>query len=180
MMKTTMTMTSRISGMLLGFLAASAAFAATPAPIEVALKNGKGEDAGTVKLTEVKDGVLLSIRASDLTPGKHGIHFHESGKCEGPDFKSAGSHFNPSKKHHGAENPQGPHLGDLPNLNVGADGKSVSEIKAPGVTLVSGANALLAKGDAAFVIHAKADDLKSDPSGDSGDRVVCGVIKSTH
>jgi superoxide dismutase, Cu-Zn family len=142
-----------------------------------ALKNAQGQPAGTATFTQSGGFVQMKLKATGLTPGKHGIHVHETGKCEGPDFKSAGGHFNPHGRQHGALNDAGTHAGDLPNLSVGADGTATLQATLHGVTLERGAaNSLLDKDGAALVIHAREDDQKSDPAGNSGDRVACGVI----
>ena len=119
------------------------------------------------------------MKVSNLTPGDHGIHIHNVGKCDGPDFKTAGGHFNPTSAHHGIHNAQDPkpHLGDLANLTVKPDGRASASFILSGVTLSDGANSLFHDGGTAIVIHAKADDLMSDPSGNSGDRIACGVIE---
>jgi len=145
-------------------------------PVTVELKNASGEKIGTALLTQTKKGVLLSIEVSKLSPGQHGIHFHEKGDCKGPDFKSAGGHFGAEGKEHGLDNPKGPHGGDLPNLVVKEDGTATAEMTTQRVTLKSGKNSLLKPGRASLIIHAKLDDQKTSPSGDSGDRIACGVI----
>jgi len=161
---------------LLAVLAAAPA-AAADATATAALKDAKGQSVGTATFTEVGGVVKLKVSASGLTPGNHGIHVHEKGKCEGADFKSAGAHFNPHGKQHGTDNEQGTHAGDMPNLEAGADGKAALQTVLHGVTLERGAaNSLLDADGAAVVIHAKADDQKTDPSGNSGDRVACGVV----
>ena len=142
------------------------------------LKNSQGETIGTAILSQSGEGVKVTLEASKLTSGPHGIHFHENGKCDGPDFKTAGSHFNPTKKEHGLDNPKGSHAGDLPNLAVGKDGRVKTEFKSTGVTLKKGEHSLLKEGGTSLVIHAKADDEKTSPSGASGDRIACGVIIS--
>lgn len=151
-----------------------------PAPARHAaaqLVDARGRPAGTARLTEAGGQVSLELNAVGLTPGQHGIHIHEVGRCERPDFKSAGNHFNPHGRQHGTENPKGAHAGDLPNLVASEDGMASAEMKLAGVTLAAGAaNSLLDADGSALVIHAKADDAKSDPSGNSGDRVTCGVI----
>lgn len=146
--------------------------------LRVDLIDAKGESVGTAELTEEENGVLVNVKAENLPEGPHGFHFHEAGKCEAPDFETAGGHFNPTDAEHGLENDKGPHAGDLPNLEVGKDGKVEEEFVAENVTLKAGeANSLLKEGGTALVIHAEADDGKTQPSGDSGDRIVCGVIQ---
>lgn len=137
-----------------------------------------GNSVGVAKLTEEEDGVRVKVNVTGLPEGMHGFHFHEIGKCEAPDFESAGSHFNPTGADHGLENESGPHAGDLPNLEVGADGAVDEEFLAELVTLASGQdNSLLREGGTALVIHAEADDGKTQPSGNSGDRIACGVVQ---
>jgi superoxide dismutase, Cu-Zn family len=146
--------------------------------LRVDLIDAKGESVGTAELTEEENGVLVNVKAENLPEGPHGFHFHEAGKCEAPDFETAGGHFNPTDAEHGLENDKGPHAGDLPNLEVGKDGKVEEEFIAEHVTLKAGeANSLLKEGGTALVIHAEADDGTTQPSGDSGDRIVCGVIQ---
>ena len=153
------------------------AAAATPKPIEVTLKSAKGHKVGSVKLTQTPHGVLLQGEVSHMTPGVHAIHIHAVGKCEGPKFTSAGGHFNPAQKQHGYLVGEGHHAGDLPNLVVPANGTLHFELIDPDVTLEAGANSLLDADGSAIVVHAKRDDYQSQPAGDAGDRVACGVIK---
>ena len=140
--------------------------------------NSRGEKTGTASLIETTRGVKISIQASNLPPGNHGIHFHETGTCTPPDFKSAGEHFSPDKKQHGLKHRHGPHAGDLPNLKVGANGTVMTEFTTSRVTLDKGKNSLLKSGSTAIIIHLKPDDQVTQPSGDSGDRIACGVITS--
>ncbi len=145
------------------------------AKTKVELKDAQGKVVGNVILWDQGTGVELELRLHDLTPGEHAIHFHQVPKCEAPDFKSAGGHFNPDGKKHGFDSPDGHHAGDMKNFMVRADGKVKTELEDADVTLKDGPHSLLTNG-AAIVIHAKADDYKTDPSGNSGDRVACGVL----
>ena len=145
--------------------------------ILVALHNAQGEQIGSVTLTEEEaSGVFIRGSVSKLPPGAHGFHIHDVGKCEPPDFMSAGPHFNPTDKQHGAKNPAGPHAGDLPDLTVGPDGSAQVNVVAPHVTLGSGPETLLISQGTALVIHANADDGATDPDGNAGARIACGVI----
>jgi superoxide dismutase, Cu-Zn family len=143
--------------------------------VTTVLKDRQGRSVGKVTVTETPHGLLLRGGVEGLAPGTHAIHFHEAGKCEAP-FTSAGAHFNPSQKAHGMLSPTGPHAGDLPNLVVPASGKLDFELFAPGLTLGSGPAAVLDTDGTALVIHAKGDDYASQPAGDSGDRIACGVL----
>lgn len=139
------------------------------------LRAADGGDRGSVTVSETGDGLRFAIAATGLPQGVHGAHVHAVGRCDAPGFETAGPHWNPTGREHGRENPQGQHAGDLPNLIIGTDGRGSLEITIPG-TLAGGSNALLDGDGAAFVIHANADDLRSDPSGNSGARIACGVI----
>lgn len=142
----------------------------------VQMVNAKGDNIGRATITSVKTGgVEVKLDLSDLPPGEHALHFHQMPKCDAPDFKSAGAHFNPEKKEHGLKNPKGPHAGDMENFTVGPDGITTATVKNPNVTL-GGKNSLLANGGTALVVHAKADDMKTDPAGNAGERIACGVV----
>ena len=149
----------------------------------VPLVNASGEIIGEVRGGDSDQGATLLIEARGLPPGTHGLHIHEVGLCEPPGFTSAGPHWNPTGAQHGGENPQGAHLGDLENVTVGQDGTLRAEIRVPGTYLRTagrnqGARQILDNSGAALVLHAKADDYRTDPSGDSGERIACAVLGS--
>jgi Cu-Zn family superoxide dismutase len=159
------------------FLLASAAPAQQPVQTATAaIKDAQGKQIGTAILTESAEGVRIALDVSKLPPGAHGFHIHGVGKCDPPDFKSAGPHFNPEGKKHGMKSPDGPHAGDLPDLEVGADGTVKTAVTTKLVTLGAGKNSLFPEGGTALVIHADPDDERTDPSGNSGARIACGVI----
>jgi Cu-Zn family superoxide dismutase len=140
------------------------------------LRTASGASVGTANFTQVGNVVRVVLEARGLTPGLHGVHIHAVGKCDPPDFTTAGSHFNPGTKQHGALNSQGSHAGDLPNLNVGPDGNGRLETATEQITLGSGAASVWDADGSALVVHAAPDDFKTDPTGNSGARVACGVI----
>jgi len=136
------------------------------------LRTAAGADVGTVTATETANGIQVRIDARGMPAGVHGAHVHTTGRCDAPDFTTAGGHWNPTSKQHGTSNPAGPHAGDAPNLTIGADGTGSLTVELPSGTM----DGLLDADGAAFVIHANADDYKTDPSGNSGGRIACGVF----
>lgn len=160
---------------------ASSKDANTTKPIKkttVALKDAKGNSVGSATIKTSGKGVEVKLDVKSLPPGDHALHFHQNAKCDAPDFKSAGPHFNPDQKQHGFLNPAGHHNGDMANFTVKSDGTAKATIKDPDVVLGVGTepNSLFANGGTVLMIHAKADDMKSDPAGNAGDRIACGVI----
>jgi Cu-Zn family superoxide dismutase len=148
-----------------------------PPPVRAvfAIIDSSGERAGQITAVQNPDGVLFQLLATGLAPGQHGLHLHAAPACEPPAFQSAGGHYNPGSRQHGAKNPLGPHAGDLPNVVASARGEARAQFLIPGLTLNSGPHSIGVPGSA-LVIHAKPDDEMTDPSGNSGVRVACAVL----
>ena len=146
------------------------------APQTIALNGTDGRPVGTVTLNEDSNGVTIKVDASAIAAGTHGVHLHEKGLCEGPKFESAGAHWNPQSKQHGRDNPMGAHLGDLANFEIDQAGAATTSFTVAGVTMSGATNALADADGTSLVVHAKADDYRTDPSGNSGDRVACAVL----
>jgi Cu-Zn family superoxide dismutase len=143
----------------------------------VELADAKGRTLGRAQLTGTPHGVLVSLTVEGAQPGTYAFHIHETGRCDAPSFESAGEHFNPSRAKHGFMDAQGPHAGDMPNVHVPSGGRATVEHMARGASLDSGASGMFDGDGAALVLHAKPDDYRSDPAGNAGARVACGVIR---
>jgi Cu-Zn family superoxide dismutase len=170
----------RMQAILIATALAAGTSAAAEAQAQSAnaeLLNSDGKAIGNVALSEMAQGVRILAEASDLPPGQHGFHIHETGVCEGPTFESAGGHYNPTDQQHGWGNPEGPHAGDFPNVHVQDDGRLAVEYFTNMVTLEEGDASLFDDDGSAMMIHASADDYETDPAGDAGDRIACGVIE---
>jgi Cu-Zn family superoxide dismutase len=155
----------------------AAGLSAANKPVTVDVKDAKGQSVGTAVISDAKSGgVNIKLNLKGLPPGEHAVHVHQNAKCEAPGFTTAGGHFNPEQKHHGLQNPDGPHAGDMPNFTVKPNGTAKVTVTDPRVTLGDGNNSLFTSGGTALVIHAKADDMKSDPAGNAGERIACGTI----
>jgi Cu-Zn family superoxide dismutase len=155
----------------------AAATMPSQAQTKAALNGADGKDVGSVALTQTPGGVVLTLSVKDLPPGEHAFHVHAVGKCEAP-FTSAGGHFNPDNKKHGLMAMEGAHAGDMPNLHMPASGELTVEVVNAAVTLEKGKpNSLFDADGSAVIIHAGKDDYKTDPTGEAGGRIACGVVQ---
>jgi Cu-Zn family superoxide dismutase len=140
------------------------------------IRDAQGEVVATATLVQDGERVELTVTATALPPGAHGIHLHEVGTCAAPDFTSAGGHFNPTSRRHGFDNPEGPHAGDLRNIEIAAGGGGRYVEANDRITLTDGPRSVMDGNGTAIVVHAGPDDYRTDPTGDSGSRIACGVI----
>jgi len=165
------------SGLLAALLCTAAALPAAAQSASAPLKNAEGKEVGSVNLTQTQQGVLINVSVKGLPPGEHAFHVHAVGKCE-PPFTSAGGHFNPANHKHGMMSPEGQHAGDMPNLHIPQSGELTVEVLNTNITLEKGKpNSVYDADGSAVIIHAGKDDYKTDPTGDAGGRIACGVIE---
>jgi superoxide dismutase, Cu-Zn family len=162
---------------LAGFLGAATLYGAGKS-VNVIMKDAMGQKVGTARITEAKrGGVLIRLKVRGLPIGEHAAHIHQNAKCDGPDFASAGGHFNPEMKQHGLENPDGPHAGDMVNFTVAGKKRKANVLLVnTRVNLNDGPGSVFTNGGTALVIHGGKDDMKSDPAGNAGPRIACGLI----
>ncbi|MFN3658824.1 MAG: superoxide dismutase family protein [Pseudolabrys sp.] len=168
---------STSAGLIAAVLLAAAAWPAAAQTASAPLKNAEGKEVGSVNLVQTAQGVLLNVAVKGLPPGEHAFHVHAVGKCE-PPFTSAGGHFNPGSKKHGMLSPEGQHAGDMPNLHIPQSGDLTVEVLNVNITLEKGKpNSVFDADGSAVIIHAGSDDYKSDPTGEAGGRIACGIIQ---
>jgi superoxide dismutase, Cu-Zn family len=170
----------RLRTILAGSVVGVGLLAAGPAGAQSAnavLIDPDGKEIGNVAIEQLERGVRIFAQATNLPAGTHAFHIHQTGKCDPPDFKSAGGHFNPTEEQHGWNNPKGHHAGDFPNVHVQDDGRLAIEYFTDSVTLGEGETSIFDADGSAIVMHEGADDYKTDPAGDAGARIACGVIE---
>lgn len=165
----------------LGACGAGRGSSQTPAPrgatAQAELETASGQPAGRATITSTGDGVFISAQLRNLPEGIHAIHLHSVGRCDRPGFESAGDHINPDAKRHGFLDSEGEHAGDLPNITVRSDGTAAADVFTTLVVLQGGDRALLDRDGSALVVHAGHDDYRTEPAGNSGPRIACGVIR---
>ena len=154
----------------------AATMEAAPPSASATLRDKQGQVKAQASALQVGDSVRVRLEAAGMAPGAYGAHIHTTGRCDAPDFTTAGPHWNPTSHKHGKDNPQGMHKGDLPNLMVGTDGRGTFEYTIPAIRLSGGTAPVLDADGAAMMVHATADDYRTDPSGNSGARIACGVL----
>ena len=140
------------------------------------IRDSAGRVVGSATATQSGDSIRVRVDGTNIPQGVHGVHLHMTGRCDAPAFTSAGDHWNPTGQRHGKDNPQGMHMGDLPNLLIGTDGRGTLEYTIPAASVMRGERPLIDGDGAAVVVHANADDYRTDPSGNSGGRIACGVL----
>jgi Cu-Zn family superoxide dismutase len=164
-------------GVLAAILCTAPALPAAAQSATAPLKNAEGKEVGSANLTQTRQGVLIILSLNGLPPGEHAFHVHTVGKCE-PPFTSAGGHFNPGNKKHGMMAPEGQHAGDMPNLHIPQSGDLTVEVVNTAITLEKGKpNSVFDADGSALIVHAGSDDYKTDPTGEAGGRIACGVIQ---
>lgn len=168
---------AQVAGTTGGNDAAMAGGAGVGTVARAAIADAEGQPRGDATATEVEGGVRVTLAVMNMPAGEYGYHVHAVGRCDAPSFESAGPHWNPTGAQHGTENDAGPHMGDLPNLTVGADGTGRLEATIQGATLGAGANSMMDSDGTSILIHERADDYRTDPAGDSGARIACGVLR---
>jgi len=168
-----------LGGVALAALAGCASYVAPVRDVVATadVRDPAGLPRAVATATQQRNAIRLQVAARNMAPGTYGAHVHMTGRCEAPTFESAGGHWNPTNQMHGKENPRGMHKGDLPNLLIGADRTGRMEVTIPRATLRGASDSLLDSDGAALVIHAAADDYRTDPSGNSGARIACGVFR---
>jgi Cu-Zn family superoxide dismutase len=155
---------------------ASRGEAQQPDTARAVLRDSAGQQVGVATLVQTPDGVLVRTELTNVPPGVHAFHVHEVGRCDPPSFQSAGGHYNPFGRQHGILNASGPHAGDMPNIHVPETRRLTFEVLIPRVTLGQGQATLFDANGSALVVHAGADDYRTDPAGNAGARIACGVV----